>query len=124
MKGLALILVAVPALAWGGFIAPSSFPPLTASETMGMNDVQAAMLKQPGVARVGFYQFLVDSAGNLTKIGIAQSSGDDTDDDEAIAAIEATKFDPSPDKTKETYRLLPIRFDAHEQFYMPPAGGQ
>ncbi|MGC9270787.1 energy transducer TonB family protein [Acidiphilium sp.] len=129
MKLLPLLLVALPVLAFPGiagagqphFIPPSSFPPLKAASIAAMDATEAKMLKQPGVARVGFYEFMVDDKGQLTKIGIARSSGDVTDDDEAIAAIESTSFDPTI-KGQQIYRLLPIRFTAKETFYIPPTG--
>jgi TonB family protein len=126
MKRLLICLVALPLSAWAGqddFIAPSAFPPLSDGVTAAVNQTQATMLKQPGVARVGFYQFTIDAKGKLTKIGIARSSGDATDDDEAIAAIEATPFDAAP-AGKQTYHLIPIRFTAQETIYIPPAGSK
>jgi len=124
MKRIWLLAIMLPSLAWAGqetFIAPSSFPPLPAASVMAMNQTQDKMLKQPGVARVGFYEFVIDDTGALTKVGIARSSGDVIDDDKAIAAIEATKFDPAP-KGKQTVHLLPIRFTAQQEFYIPPPG--
>jgi TonB family protein len=126
MKSLLICLVALPMFAFAGqddFTPPSQFPPLSDAVTAAVNNTQDTMLKQAGVARVGFYEFTIDDKGKLTKIGIARSSGDATDDDEAIAAIEATKFDASP-AGKQTYHLIPIRFTAQETIYIPPAGGK
>jgi TonB family protein len=128
MKYLLICLAVAPMLggscAWAAqddFIPPSTFPPLPDATVMAMNQTAAKMLKQSGVARVGFYEFVVDAAGKLTKIGIARSAGDVIDDDKAIAAIEATHFDPAA-QGKQVFRLLPIRFTAQEGFYIPPAG--
>jgi TonB family protein len=126
MKLLLICLVTLPISAWAGqdsFVPPSQFKPLSDDVTAAMNTTQATLLKQTGVARVGFYEFTVDDTGKLTKIGVARSSGDATDDDEAIAAIEATGFDAS-DKGKESYRLIPIRFTAQQTIYIPPAGSK
>lgn len=109
---LALIWLLFPALA----VAGGASPTLSPATQQAIARQASRLLREPGVVRVGFYEMIVNRAGDILAVSVARSSGKPSLDRKVLAELREGHVRQLPKNSPPTVAfVLPVAFKKNGQ---------